>query len=503
MFLVVSTVITFALLLFLSYENMKVQWREDTLENVRGVSACLCDDVMAITLGDDVAIDPSNTDLESDSYRLTEVVRSRISYDSISDKASVYIIDEEGNILLSSINSEYDYLMLEASSSSSYSRIQNETLYEDIVDSLSESGEYINIDTSSSNVIVLSAEKLPGTNCFCLVSSSVQLDTSRKEFLNTFLFPTIIALFVAVALFIGFVWLSIAPVRNMSKTIQRVSEGDYTARVDSRYTSETANANLTVSLDLTAMAQTVNSMIDILDNQEKDRNVFISSIAHDIRTPLTSINGFISAMLDGTIPEDKHEKYLILIKQEVDRIRALVVSMTEAASLSHIDPEMMEKFSLREALNDIVQNLEPQLSSKDIKLKVFFKDEGPNEIYGESQQICRVVVNIITNAIKFTPKGGVIRVSAAPQPEENNMLVTVEDSGPGVPPEKRNRVFESFYKLDASRRQDGFGLGLYICKQILVGHKQTIYLDQSEVLGGAMFVFTLPLPPESTENIEE
>jgi signal transduction histidine kinase len=75
-------------------------------------------------------------------------------------------------------------------------------------------------------------------------------------------------------------------------------------------------------------------------------------------------------------------------------------------------------------------------------------------------------------------------------------MISVEDSGPGVEPDKRNRVFESFYKADPSRKQEGFGLGLYICKQILMGHEQNIWLDESPELGGAMFVFSFPVPPK-------
>ena len=116
--------------------------------------------------------------------------------------------------------------------------------------------------------------------------------------------------------------------------------------------------------------------------------------------------------------------------------------------------------------------------------------------YGDAQQLCRVFMNIVTNAIKFTPENGKINVTAASDDKEKKILISVEDSGPGIEPEKRNRVFESFYKADPSRKQEGFGLGLYICKQILSGHDQTIYVDGSETLGGARFVFTFPYVPE-------
>ena len=116
-------------------------------------------------------------------------------------------------------------------------------------------------------------------------------------------------------------------------------------------------------------------------------------------------------------------------------------------------------------------------------------------VYGEIQMLCRVLLNIVTNAIKFTPDGGKIIISSESD-RKHCRFIKVEDSGPGVEPEKRSRVFESFYKADPSRKQEGFGLGLYICKQILTGHGQTIRLEESPELGGAMFVFSFPLPPQ-------
>ena len=117
-------------------------------------------------------------------------------------------------------------------------------------------------------------------------------------------------------------------------------------------------------------------------------------------------------------------------------------------------------------------------------------------VYGEVYQLSRVISNIVSNAIKFTPQDGTIIISSKINTAGKSRLVTVEDSGPGVEPDKRNKVFESFYKVDPSRKQEGFGLGLYICKQILAGHGQLIKLEESPSLGGAMFVFTFPLPPQ-------
>ncbi|MBQ1895063.1 MAG: HAMP domain-containing histidine kinase [Clostridiales bacterium] len=342
---------------------------------------------------------------------------------------------------------------------------------------------------------VITCTPIGDTGNYLIVMHSVDMSDARSEYFSVVLVPALIALLVSVALFIGFVTISMRPLREISRVITRVSEGDYSARVGKKYTESNELSLFSVSSDLAEMGTTLNNMLEMLENQEKDRGIFISSVAHDIRTPLTSINGFVTAMTDGTIPPENHRKYLVMIKNEADRIRRLVSSMTEASSLTHVDPEMMESFNVEEMLEDIVSNLEPQLKEKKIDLKTVYEVAEP-VAYGEPQPLCRVVVNIISNAIKFTPIGGNIRVTVARTEDGKRIQMNVEDSGPGVDEDKRARVFESFYKADPSRKQAGFGLGLYICKQILVGHGQSIVLDESTDLGGANFIFTLPTPHE-------
>jgi signal transduction histidine kinase len=169
--------------------------------------------------------------------------------------------------------------------------------------------------------------------------------------------------------------------------------------------------------------------------------------------------------------------------------------MTKSSSLSHPDPDMMEEFNINDMINDIVDNLEAQLTDKQIRV-IKSLDPGPGiMVYGEAQQLCRVIINIITNAIKFTPQNGEIKISTETNPKARKVIISVEDSGAGVEESKRQRIFESFYKGDPSRKVEGFGLGLYICKQILAGHGQTIVCDEGTELGGAKFVFSFPTEP--------
>lgn len=470
-FLVISTVIVFAVLLFLSYESMidsSIIAIRDT--NVRTCSD-VCNDIKNI-------VDQSGYEW-NDSFCET-MIYTYVNSDVFSDNGEIFITDRAGRIYYKNVSASDDIPV------QSIPVLNTDgTIFLNTVD---------NQDYSSYSVVTCS--QIQGTELYCIVYNNLQFATVRSEYISVIFLPAMVAMLISVALFIGFIGLTVRPFKEVSRAVGKVAEGDFSVRIDKKYTQANDISAITISSDLAEMAKTVNYMIETLENQENDRNIFISSVAHDIRTPLTSINGFITAMLDGTIPHDKQDKYLKLIKQEVDRIRKLIVSMTEASSLSHIDPELMEKFNLKDVVEDIKDNLEPQLSEKKITLITDVDTSEGATVYGEAQQLCRVLVNIVTNAIKFTPEEGKIKVTTRPDSKARVMRISVEDSGPGVEKEKRARVFESFYKADPSRKQEGFGLGLYICKQILHGHGQTITLDESMELGGAKFDFSFPYPPE-------
>ncbi|MCQ2528134.1 MAG: HAMP domain-containing histidine kinase [Saccharofermentans sp.] len=470
-FLIISTVIVFAVLLFLSYESMM----DTSIIGLRDTNERTCNDVCA-----DINKTIENSDLPwDDDFNLT-LIETYVRSEVFSDNGAIYIVDEYGNVY---------YRSKEALD------VKNVDAREIIAKSY-EQVPITTEDQTFNSYSVVTCQRIKGSSIYCVVMNTLQFSEVRSEYISVIFLPAMVAMLIAVALFIGFIGMTIRPFKEISRSVSKVAEGDFSTRIDKKYTNASDISSLTLSSDLAEMARTINYMIEALENQENDRNIFISSVAHDIRTPLTSINGFITAMLDGTIPHDKQDKYLQLIKQEVDRIRKLIVSMTEASSLSHIDPELMEEFDIKDVVTDIKDNLEPQLMEKNIELITDVDTSEGTMVYGEAQQLCRVLVNIISNAIKFTPEEGKIRVTTRPDSKERIMRISVEDSGPGVEKEKRARVFESFYKADPSRKQEGFGLGLYICKQILHGHGQTITLDESQEFGGAKFDFAFPYPPE-------
>lgn len=473
-FLIISTVIVFAVLVFISYQNISNEFINNSMSDNGSVLGDAITDVILI-----------RENYEDEQTR-DNMINIYLHSNIISDGGSIFIVYPDGSIKYSNghplvytdVNSTIKTALAGVNSNPN-------SIYQ----------TYTELSAQKSRIV--SASKIGDTGLYAVVISELDINSVIGDYMTIILYPVLVAMVAAIALFIGFTGLTIRPLRDISRTLSKVAEGDLSARVDKKYTRiGDSTGMLTLSSDLTEMARNVNDMIEVLENQENDRSMFISSVAHDIRTPLTSINGFVTAMMDGTIPPELYEKYLMRIKSEVDRIRSLVVSMTEASSLSNVSPDLMDSFDLKEACEDMVADLEPQLRSKSITVDLRIDEEGGTSVYGEIQLLCRVLFNIVTNAIKFTPEGGKIIISSHFDKKQNVRMISVEDSGPGVEPDKRTRVFESFYKADPSRKQEGFGLGLYICKQILMGHEQNIRLDESPELGGAMFIFSFPVPPE-------
>ncbi|SCW32511.1 Signal transduction histidine kinase [Ruminococcaceae bacterium YRB3002] len=497
-FLVFTTIVVFAVMLFLSYENMHNNLIISNKDSTELITMDIVKDCMKLTEGKDFVFTLENDGSDSDDYRYSTLITMFVDSEIYRRNGSIYIVDEDGMIYCRNqlVGDGNNQIQAEKGDNGRYYIIDDAAM--GLVRQAADGQMYGSDDSGNGFVMSMRCIRISNTDYYCLVKCAAATSKVTQEYISVIMLPAIIAMLIAISLYVAFVWMSLEPVKEISNVISKVADGDFKARVNPKYTNEDEGVGFTLSSEFSQMGSTVNNMIESLENQEKDRELFISSIAHDIRTPLTSINGFVTAMLDGTIPPSDRDRYLNLIKQETDRIRRLVVSMTEASSLAHLNPELVEAFNTSDMIRDIIDNLESQLKDKDIRI-VTSLDPGPNNIaYGDAEQLCRVLVNIISNSIKFTPTGGTIKVSTDGKPREGRIDITIEDSGPGIEEDKRKRIFESFYKGDPSRKVEGFGLGLYICKQILAAHGQTITCSESGELGGARFDFSFAMPPKES-----
>jgi signal transduction histidine kinase len=311
---------------------------------------------------------------------------------------------------------------------------------------------------------------------------------------NGIVFSFIIALIIAL-LIIGTLSHTIThPIRLLAEAAEKVARGDLSARVVIPGVNNDSNVSPLLTDDLTSLVSTMNHMIEMLNYQEHDRRDLISSISHDLRTPITSIRGFVEGMLDGTIPQERYKHYLEIVKNESIRLQNLVSSMFEMSLLESGKTYKMSAFDINQVIRGAVVGLEPLLSEKKIGVQIDIPDAGHSKLLaiGDRDAISRVVYNILTNAIQFTPKDGIIAITTH-MAKSKLLEVTIEDSGPGVSDNEVGKVFDRFYKSDRSRTGKGSGLGLFICRSILSAHGQKISISKSE-LGGARFVFTLAAP---------
>lgn len=224
------------------------------------------------------------------------------------------------------------------------------------------------------------------------------------------------------------------------------------------------------------------------DNQKK----FIANVSHDFRSPLTSIRGYLEAMLDGTIPQEMHEKYLGIVLSETDRLTKLTNSLLTLNNLN-IRGVVLEKtiFDLNDVIRGTAAACEGQLMNKKISLDLILTED---EMYVEADmgKIQQVLFNLLDNAIKFSHNDSVIKIETTVKHQK--VFTSVKDSGIGIPKDSLKQIWDRFYKTDLSRGKDkkGTGLGLSITKEIIKAHDENINVISTEGVG-TEFIFSLPI----------
>lgn len=247
--------------------------------------------------------------------------------------------------------------------------------------------------------------------------------------------------------------------------------------------------------EVAELADAINDMADSLKRIDDTRNSFLGNVSHDLRTPMTTISGFVDGILDGTIPPDQHEKYLNIISQEVKRLSRLVNTLLEVSRMESGNDLKMSDFNLSETARTVLISLESKISKKNIDINF---ETGEDDIYvnADKDAIHRVVFNLMDNAVKFTPDNGNISITVktiADGRKKRKAQLVIRNSGEGIPADELPHVFERFYKTDRSRGLDksGTGLGLYIAKTAIQNHGEDMYVD-SKLNEYTEFGFTLP-----------
>ncbi len=298
--------------------------------------------------------------------------------------------------------------------------------------------------------------------------------------IQLFFLSAAIALIFAVVAVSRMVYTFARPLRKMADVTRSYAEGDFTPRLDENRDDEIGQ-----------LAQAFNSMAGSLAQLESSRRSFVANVSHELKTPMTTIGGFIDGILDGTIPENQRSYYLKIVSDEVKRLSRIVVSMLNLSKIEAGQLDLsFDEVNLSELVLTTFLNFEKKISDGKIEVRGM-EFLGSYSVRADRDMISQVVYNLVDNAVKFTPEHGHIRVSIA---ESNGMIETrISNSGAGVAQDELDKIFERFYKVDKSRSYDAksTGLGLHIVRSILELHDGKINAT-SEPGRYTEFVFTLP-----------
>ena len=295
-----------------------------------------------------------------------------------------------------------------------------------------------------------------------------------------------VCVFVLIAAMLGSYLLSRSESRSLeavTKAATRFGRGDLEARVP-------VGGRNTIEMD--ELAQAFNTMAESLAKSETRRQEFVANVSHELKTPMTTIAGFLDGMLDGTIPPEQHKHYMQIVSDEVRRLSRLVRSMLEISRLQSqgISEEKKRRFDLGETIGQVLISFEQRVSRKNLRVDVELPDR-PVWTRADPDSITQVIYNLTDNAIKFCNPGGMLSIRLST--EGGKARVTVQNTGLTVSPEELPLLFDRFHKADKSRSADreGVGLGLYIVKTILNSHGEDISVTSEN--GLTAFTFTLPL----------
>ena len=291
-----------------------------------------------------------------------------------------------------------------------------------------------------------------------------------------------------IALIISLIYF-LRPINAMLTAAKEYSSGNYKPQI-----------YLYGNDELNYLISTFNFMSTKLDTHEDEQRKFISNVSHDFRSPLTSVRGYLQAMLDGTIPPELHEKYLKRILDEADRLTNLTNSLLD---LNRIGSRGFKLEITDFDINDIIiassESSEVQATNKNVKIKLVLCGDVM-KVHADKSKIQQVLYNLLDNAIKFSKENTTITIETKVH-NSDKLYVSVSDQGVGIPKESLDKLFNRFYKADLSRGQNkkGTGLGLSIVKEIIQAHDEKITVS-STVDVGTTFTFSLPLAEEEIES---
>lgn len=308
----------------------------------------------------------------------------------------------------------------------------------------------------------------------------------RDFFVNPLIGAGVIAFLLSILLALIITTSVARPLQRMAGAAEAIAEGDY----DQALALEGPREVRRVANSFNSMARQVNA------TQQSQRD-FVANVSHDLKTPITSIQGWSQALLDGTaVTPEEQQQAARIINSESERMARMVDDLLALARLSSGQLALtLEPVDVAQLVEDVAATLLPRAQEKQIELTVDVAPVPP--VRGDADRLTQVITNLAANALTYTPPGGHVSLTLR-TPEDDEVAIAVADDGPGIPAAELPRIFERFYQVDKSRTRvqepGGHGLGLAIAKELVALHNGRIQVDSQEGRGS---IFTVFLPAEA------
>lgn len=271
------------------------------------------------------------------------------------------------------------------------------------------------------------------------------------------------------------------PLSNVTSGAKIMATGDYKQKIE-----------VLESDEIGELAEILNGMAKRLDENDRKSIEFISNISHDIRSPLTSIQGFLQAIIDGTIPDNKKERYLTIVLEETQRVILLANNLLDITKLEqNTRSSSLSEFDINELIRNIAISFETKVLEKQLQINLIF-EQAEVKVNTNKEKLQRIIYNLVDNAVKFTNNNKTVYIST--MVKDGKICISVRDEAHGLSEIEKTKVFDRFYKTDYSRGKDknGSGLGLSIVKELAMSLGGKVYVN-SELGHGSEFVIELPI----------
>ena len=321
---------------------------------------------------------------------------------------------------------------------------------------------------------------------YAFASSNISaLNGYVADMFSTFILSAGLMLLISSLLSVVFTTRLTLPLRRIAEAARKFGAGDFSTRVPVEGEDEVAQ-----------LAVTFNNMAANLEAIDSSRSNFMGNIAHELRTPMTSVKGFVDGMLDGTIPPELYNHYLGVVSQEVGRLTRLIQNMLDISKLEAGEYQVNARsYDVWESITGAALAAEQRIESGKIQIQGLVPER--TMVYADPDLVHQVVYNLLHNAIMFTPVEGVIRFGVTRS--GGQVTVSIWNTGPGIAPEALPFVFDRFFKEDRSRGLNtrGSGLGLHICKVLVNLSGGQIWVESQE---GEWCRFSFTLPAEGAKK---